>query len=103
VSLDDIAVGSTFTFQYPQDHDPCILVRPEPGVLLAFSQTCTHLSCPVIPDAKDNVIHCPCHHGVFDLASGRPLAGPPRRPLERIQLEVRQGIVYATGIQRRTQ
>ncbi|MGA2500475.1 MAG: hypothetical protein ABSH20_22260, partial [Tepidisphaeraceae bacterium] len=26
VSLDDIAVGSTFTFQYPQDHDPCILV-----------------------------------------------------------------------------
>ena len=29
-------------------------------------------------------------------STGRPIAGPPRRPLARIVLEVRDGIIYAT-------
>ena len=33
---------------------------------------------------------------------GRPIAGPPRRPLPRIALEVRDGIIYATGVEERT-
>ena len=33
--------------------------------------------------------------------TGRPLAGPPQRPLPRILLEVRDGIVYATGVEER--
>jgi Rieske Fe-S protein len=39
---------------------------------------------------------------VFDMNSGRPLAGPPQRPLARVQLDVRRGVVYATGIEPRT-
>jgi len=101
-SLSDIAVGATRTFTYPTEHDPCILVRPAEHVLVAFNQKCTHLSCAVIPRVDEGIIRCPCHDGVFDLASGRPLAGPPRRPLVRVLLEVRGGEIYATGIEERT-
>jgi len=101
-ALNDIPVGSTRTFTYPTEHDPCILVRPAENVLLAYNQKCTHLSCAVIPRVDEGIIRCPCHEGVFDLTSGRPIAGPPRRPLVRVLLEVRGGDVYATGIEERT-
>jgi len=55
-----------------------------------------------VPHVEENRIHCPCHQGYFDLASGRPIAGPPRRPLARILLEVRGGAIYATGVEWRT-
>jgi Rieske Fe-S protein len=47
-------------------------------------------------------IHCACHEGYFDLRSGRPIAGPPRRPLTLVHLEVMGGVVYATGVEERT-
>ena len=50
----------------------------------------------------EGTIHCPCHEGYFELASGRPVAGPPRRPLTRVHLELRAGDVYATGVEERT-
>jgi Rieske Fe-S protein len=33
---------------------------------------------------------------VFDL-EGEPIAGPPDRPLARIDLEVRSGVIWAVG------
>jgi Rieske Fe-S protein len=39
---------------------------------------------------------CPCHEGLFNL-EGRPIAGPPDRPLARIEVEVRDGMVWALG------
>jgi Rieske Fe-S protein len=48
------------------------------------------------------VLRCPCHHGLFDLATGRPLAGPPRRPLDRIRLDIRGGEIFAVGVEERT-
>jgi arsenite oxidase small subunit len=42
---------------------------------------------------------CPCHNGCFDAATGRALAGPARRPLTRIALENRDGVVYAVGVE----
>jgi hypothetical protein len=51
------------------------------------------------PDAHDS---CPCHEGLFDLETGRPLAGPPRRPLAAIKLEQRNGEIYATGVELKT-
>ena len=71
-------------------------------MLVAYGQSCTHLSCAVVPRIADDCIHCPCHEGFFDLRSGRPIAGPPRRPLVRVRVEVKQGIVYAIDIERRT-
>ena len=75
-----------------------ILVRLGPDHFVAYDQQCTHLSCPVLPRPAEGKLHCPCHNGWFDLETGRPLAGPPRRALPRVLLEVRGDTVYATGI-----
>jgi nitrite reductase/ring-hydroxylating ferredoxin subunit len=103
-ALDDVPVGGTLEFFYPGPADDCILVRPRADVLLAFEQTCTHLSCAVRPKVDQGCFHCPCHEGRFDLESGRPLAGPPRRPLARILLRIdkERGAIYAVGIEART-
>jgi Rieske Fe-S protein len=101
-SLDALPVGGTLVFDYPGEQDPCVLVRVSDSELVAYSQKCTHLSCAVIPDPAQGVLHCPCHEGIFDLRSGRPTAGPPRRPLPRILLDVRGRDVYATGVEWRT-
>ena len=98
----NIAVGSVVTFNYPTDHDPCVLVRVSEQEYVAYSQKCTHLSCAVIPKPELGIIHCPCHEGFFDLRTGRPTAGPPPRPLPRILLDVRADGIYATGVDTRT-
>ena len=92
----EIAPGTVRFFTYPEAKDPCILVRRTNGEFTAFSQKCTHLSCAVYYAAEKDRLECPCHEGVFDL-SGEPVAGPPERPLGRIELEVRDGVVWALG------
>ena len=49
-------------------------------------------------DRGDARIDCPCHDGRFDPSNGRVLAGPPPRPLPKIELVERQGGIYAVGI-----
>lgn len=83
-------------FRYPTDEDPCIAFRNGDGKLVAYSQVCTHLSCAVVYDKARNGLFCPCHHGLFNFA-GEPIAGPPTRPLPRIELEQRGDQVYAVG------
>jgi Rieske Fe-S protein len=100
--VDDIGRGGALVFDYPAAHDPALLVRLSDGRFVAYDQKCTHLSCPVIPHVAEGRLHCPCHEGSFDLATGRPLAGPPRRPLPRIKLEIRGDRIYAIGVEERT-
>jgi nitrite reductase/ring-hydroxylating ferredoxin subunit len=97
----DVPPGGVVEFRYPTD-EPCLLIRLENGRLVAYGQQCSHLSCAVIPEPGRGRLRCPCHNGYFEIAEGRPTAGPPRRPLPRIQLEVRDGVVYATGVELRT-
>jgi nitrite reductase/ring-hydroxylating ferredoxin subunit len=101
-SVSELPIGETRTFAYPTEHDPCILVRTGERAFVAYSQKCTHLSCAVVPRVEEGVIYCPCHNGVFDLASGRPIAGPPRRPLSRVQVDIRGDEIVAAGIEERT-
>ncbi|HWH68486.1 MAG TPA: Rieske (2Fe-2S) protein [Candidatus Sulfotelmatobacter sp.] len=98
-SLNDLAVGGIKQFDYPAKGDACVLVRVQPDQLVAYSQKCTHLSCPVIPRPAEGRFYCPCHEGSFDLRSGEPLAGPPRRRLPKVKLEVRNGRIYAAGLE----
>jgi nitrite reductase/ring-hydroxylating ferredoxin subunit len=95
----DVPVGGALPFAYPGPSDRCLLVRPDERTLAAFGQECTHLACAVQPELARGRFACPCHRGFFDAVTGRPLAGPPRRPLPRILLEVRDGDVYATGVE----
>lgn len=99
--LDEVPVGGAYLFTYPGKHDFCVLLRPTTDQLVAYNQKCTHLSCAVVPDMAADRLLCPCHHGAFDLASGRPIAGPPRRPLSVITLEVRDRVIYAAGVELR--
>ncbi len=98
-SLSALPIGGSAVFDYPAQHDACVLVRIGESELVAFSQKCTHLSCAVIPRPDQSVLHCPCHEGSFDLRTGRVLAGPPPRPLPRITLEIRGDDIYATGVE----
>ncbi len=100
--VDEIPIGGAKLFHYPGEHDPCLLLRTDTQTFLAYDQKCTHLSCAVVPSVEEGCLLCPCHLGSFDLHSGRAIAGPPRRPLTRITLEIRAGVIYATGIELRT-
>jgi cytochrome b6-f complex iron-sulfur subunit len=80
---------------FPFGSRAAILVRGEDGSYVAFSATCTHLSCTVQyrPDLKQ--IWCACHNGLYDL-SGRNVAGPPPRPLEAFRVQVANGEVVVS-------
>ena len=86
-------------FRYPTDRDPCIAVRSSDGKLYAYSQVCTHLSCAVVFNRDTDTLDCPCHKGVFNVQEGRPLAGPPTRPLPRVSLQQRGDQLFATGLE----
>jgi nitrite reductase/ring-hydroxylating ferredoxin subunit len=94
-----IPAGGSALFRYPSEDDPCILVREHGGRLVAYSSVCTHLSCAVIHDQRQDTLYCPCHNGYFTVAEGRPYAGPPTRPLPRIKLEQEGDEIYAVGVE----
>jgi nitrite reductase/ring-hydroxylating ferredoxin subunit len=101
-SLAAVAPGTALMFDYPGDHDACLLIRLPDGELVAFSQKCTHLSCAVVPEIERGVLRCPCHEGFFDLRTGRNIAGPPPRPLPSIELVIEGDDVFAVAVHART-
>lgn len=72
------------------------VVEYEDGSLVVFDPHCTHLGCFYHWDAEAWRFECPCHGGVFDI-SGKVLAGPPPRPLDRIEYKVRNGDLILLG------
>lgn len=94
-----VPVNSSVLFRYPTEADPCIMVRMPQGEFVAYSQVCTHLSCAIIHRPDENTLFCPCHKGFFDIAEGRPTAGPPTRRLPRITLEQHGDVIFATGVE----
>jgi len=95
----ELAPGQVRMFSYPGPQDPCILLRRGNGVLAAFSQKCTHLSCAVYYAASRDRLECPCHEGYFSPDDGRVLQGPPPRPLPRIRLSQRGDEILAVGME----
>jgi cytochrome b6-f complex iron-sulfur subunit len=65
--------------------EPVILIRLAEDDFRAFSATCTHLDCIVEYQRPERRIWCNCHGGEYDL-TGRNVAGPPPRPLERYEV-----------------
>jgi Rieske Fe-S protein len=56
------------------------------AMFVVFSNRCMHLGCPV--QATSQGFQCPCHGGVYNTL-GERTAGPPIRPLDRFQWEIR--------------
>lgn len=94
---DAMAPNSALNFHYPTEKDSAILVRTADGAYHAYGQKCTHLACPVYYAREHQRLECPCHEGAFDATTGNVLYGPPPRPLDVIDVEVRDGQVWAVG------
>jgi ubiquinol-cytochrome c reductase iron-sulfur subunit len=58
--------------------------------IIAYSQICTHVGCPVA--LYEQVTHhllCPCHQSQFDMThEARVIFGPARRPLPQLPITV---------------
>src|SRR5262249_7034171 len=83
----DVQPGRAVYFEYPEPGEQAMLLRLAGARFVAYSQKCTHLSCSVYYQADRDRLYCPCHEGVFNPATGDPVAGPPQRRLEQIQLQ----------------
>ena len=59
----------------------------DPHGFYALSAICTHLGCT--PRLEGNYFECPCHGSRFGL-NGEVLAGPAKRPLERVMMRFAQ-------------
>ncbi len=77
---------------------PVMVGRTESGYI-AYDGRCTHMGCPVTPDAGTGGFSCPCHAGRFD-ASGSPVSGPPKAPLAKLAVADEGGVlvVKQTGV-----
>jgi len=95
--LEELAVGEVKSFRYPTADDPCLLIRISPERFAAYSQLCTHLACPVVYEKEKKRLRCPCHEGYFAAEDGRVLAGPPKRPLPRIDLSIEGSDIWIQG------
>jgi len=67
---------------------PGLLIRTASGEYRAMSATCTHLSCTVQYRDDLREVWCACHNGKYNL-DGRNISGPPPRPLEAFEVQVR--------------
>lgn len=94
---ESLGLNSALNFHYPTERDSAILVRTETGEFHAYGQKCTHLACPVYFERQHKRLECPCHEGAFDVATGNVLYGPPPRPLDVIEIEMRDGQLWAVG------
>lgn len=71
-------------------------VRQQNGEFVCYNSRCTHLGC--IVDWKDSGMggelgwnfYSPCHGGVFTIG-GKVIAGPPPRPLDRLDYKIEDG------------
>lgn len=67
---------------------PGLLIRTSTGEYRAMTATCTHLACTVQYREDLHEVWCACHNGKYDL-NGRNISGPPPRPLEAFEVQVR--------------
>jgi menaquinol-cytochrome c reductase iron-sulfur subunit len=60
----------------------------------AYSGRCTHLGCGYNLDKDAHNFLCPCHRGRFDIKTGAVLDGPPPRPLDELEVQIRDSAVF---------
>jgi arsenite oxidase small subunit len=108
ISLDKLKVNRAHTFDYPLKGQSSVVIdmgtRVPGGVgpkrsIVAYSALCQHMGCPVAYRQKQRELFCPCHQSRYDPErEGSIIQGVATRPLPRILLQVRNGAVYAVGV-----
>jgi cytochrome b6-f complex iron-sulfur subunit len=89
--LTDLKPNSGKIFRF--GNRPGLLIRTASGEYRAMSATCTHLSCTVQYRDDLHEVWCACHNGKYDL-NGRNISGPPPRPLEVFEVQVRGDEIF---------
>jgi cytochrome b6-f complex iron-sulfur subunit len=72
---------------------PGLLIEEKPGEYTAMVAVCTHLGCTVQYRSDHHDVWCPCHNGVYDI-HGRNISGPPPRPLQALDVQVRGDQIF---------
>ena len=90
--LADIKVGEAVSAKL--DGKPVLVSRPTSTTAVCFSAICTHQGCTVAPAGKE--LDCPCHGSSFNATTGAVLGGPAPSPLNKVNVTVTDGVVYAT-------
>jgi arsenite oxidase small subunit len=108
ISLVSLKVNRGHTFDYPLRGDTSVLIdmgRRVPGgvgpkrSIVAYSAQCQHMGCPVAYRRKSRELFCPCHQSRYDPERlGSIIQGVAMRPLPKIRLQVRNGAVFAIGV-----
>ena len=93
--VDDF-MGKSFRL-YKFGRKRVILIRLGEGRMVALSAKCTHLGCTVRYIKSRNIIKCPCHGGEYSI-DGRVLKGPPKKPLQKYEVKVKNGEIYIARI-----
>jgi arsenite oxidase small subunit len=110
-SVDELAQGDVSTFAYPLDGQENFLTRLSDSAwggvgpdedIVAYSTICTHMGCSIggnVDPDRATAGPCPCHYTSFDLSKGGlTVVGPATTDLPRVELEVEDGTIYATGV-----
>lgn len=85
--LPEVGAGMIFKF----GTRPALLIRRGEAEYICLDAVCTHMGCTVRYQPEKSRIHCACHGGTYDPATGANVAGPPPRPLAPYRVEVRDG------------
>jgi len=89
VPLSELPLGVRVRVTY--DGAPVEILRTESGIV-ARSLLCTHFGCRLRWHPEESRYVCACHGGAFD-AEGRPVAGPPNRPLPLVSVQLEDDVV----------
>lgn len=87
-----VPVGGVIAFTEPDTKKPAVLCRAGESSFVAFRAVCTHAGCTVQPGSGE-VLTCPCHGSQFNAATGEVVRGPAQRPLTRIAVAEKSGVV----------
>jgi len=111
-SLADLNTGEPVFFDYPLVGQSNMLVKvgapAESGVgpdedVVAFSNLCTHMGCPITTYQSDEGVlgPCPCHFTTFDIAHDAQVTlGQATQKLPRVLLLTEGDDIYAHGLLR---
>lgn len=88
-TLDEVPAGGGLVLE----DAGIVLTRSESDSVAAFSAICTHQGCTV-NEVSGGTINCFCHGSRFDAATGAPVAGPAKAPLEQFAVTVRDNAVF---------
>jgi arsenite oxidase small subunit len=108
IDLAQLKTNRPVTFAYPLAKQPNVLIdlgRAVPaGVgprvsIVAYSILCQHMGCPIEYQRGAREFVCPCHQSRYDPERlGAIIQGVAMQPLPRVLLQVREGAVWAVGL-----